>query len=717
MVGIAVTLSTAVFLAMADDNTAASFGSLLGTFEQPSEILHIGGLVQKCPTTDASVLVKNTGGLNANVRAVAVNDATSNTSANARYASSASSISVTKGSTSDPLNNAQCNDGTYLNVASAFSGAITDVVTNMNFTSNVNGWTSSSSSTGGTTSLKYYLTMTVTTGFGSDYRELKTTADSPNSSTIISFGNKEDKHFLFKPGQDHNQHDNDPHNSTPKGFGWRTVNAFSSITASGTWNFGLRLQATNLDDSEGNIECEIYSANPDGSQATRLFFLNPSSVNVLDDNNSGQTINYVFTHNPGTQINLNGKILLYECYLYVDENESNNNADLILTVDSNSYVEIPLSATITIDSITHDPSNGNPAPGSGPGSAKGGINDLSTLVAIGTIDYYFQYQFTTPVQFNSMAASYAWKYDETVGATNTKLNFARLIITDLSGNLITTLHCDDNGGGTCGSNAGWTTSTSFTYRTGITSAYALSPSTNYRLVVHFQVSDTTPLDTATLTLRIDDVGLEFVQGQYESSAIFTGTSSQTSPSNLKLSFDSTLTTPSVSVTLQGFNYTSNSYSTSSAGKETYVFATPNSDYIVNKDLAPSHFLNSGQWKFKVNATYAIPFTLRIDLVQLNAIVSQPVLREVAYLNNVEIQPGQTVLVNATLSRAIDPDTPYKVTITTERNSYSEIVNYYDDGSDVFGVKYLDIRSSEDGSTGDSDTSGSGGDNDDGDDDD
>lgn len=691
LVGIAVSMSAVVFLTMTNDDTAGTFGSLMGNFEGPSEILSINDLLQKCPGTDASVLVKNTGGLDANVRAIAINDATDNTNVEAKYPNSASSISFTNGSTSDPLENTQCNDSTYMDITSEFTGTTTDVVSNMNFTSNINGWTSSSSSTGGTTSLKYYLTTILTTGFGSDYRELKLTADSPNSSTIISFGKKEDKHFLFKPGQDNSSTISSAHNSTPKGFGWRTVDAFSSVTASGTWNFGLRLQGTNLDDSDGHIECEIYSADPDGSDATRLFFLHPDDVNVLDDDNSGQTINYVFTHDTGS-ITLTGKILLYECYLYVDDNDSSSNADLILTVDSNSYIEIPLSSTITIDSVTHDASTGNPSPGSGAGSAKGGINDLSGLVAMGTIDYYFQYQFTTPAQFDSMAASYAWSYTESGAASNTKLNFARLIITDLSGNLITTLHCDDNGAATCGSSAGWTSSTSFTYRRGITSTYALSPSTNYRLVVHFQVSDTTATDTATITLRIDDVGLEFIDGQYEVIAVLTGTSDATlSPSSMELFLDSTFSTSGVSVTVQGYDYTAGDYSTSD-GQKTFVFATLNSDYMISKELDPADFLDNinptqDEWKFKITATHPTSFTMSIDLIQMNVIASEDVLREVVNLNNVVIEPGETMLINGTLSRSLDSDTAYRVTIQTERNSYSTLFFYANDGDGNGGLGY------------------------------
>ncbi len=560
-----------------------------------------------------------------------------------------------------------------MNLASVFSGTTTDVVNNMNFTSNINGWTSSSSVS--TSLTKFYLTMFIPPSDPwngtQDYRELRLTADSPDSDTIVSFGNKENKKFWFDPDTD-NSNSGNPNND-PKGYGWRTANPLDAVIASDTWEFGLTLTATNIDeDTEGHIEIQVFSADPNDSNLNNADFLFSldTSTNVLDENFEGQARNYVFTHNPGLQFNLTGKVLIVEYWLHVEDNESGNSADLILTTGSNSYVSIPVIPTIA--TVVWDPTSGNPSPGSGPGSAKGVITDTTTYAALGTVNYNFIYQFTTPAVFDSMAASYAWSYSETLG-DNTKLNFARLIITDLNGNLITQLHCDDNGAGTCDGSAGWTTSTSFVYRTSISSTYALSPLTNYRLVVHFQASNTVAADLPILTLRIDDVGLEFVDGEYEASASFTGTSSQASPSNLKLFFDSTFTKTGVAVTLQGYDYVLNDYSTTSAGQKNYAFATSNSDYIVNKELDPSKFLNNGQWQFKVTATHSTSFTMSIDLIQMNAIVSKPVLREVVYLNGVVVEPGETVTIDVTLSRYLDPSTAYKVTVVTERNSYSAVI--------------------------------------------
>lgn len=672
MVGIAVTLSMVVFFVITDDDTAGDFGSLTETLEASSEILSIAGLVPKCPQTEASVIVTNVGGLDANVKSIAINDATNRTNVDAKYANNASTISLVKGSTSDPLTNTQCNDSTYFNISSVFSGTTTEVVSNANFTNNINGWTSSSSVSSPLT--KFYLTMFIPSdpwNGNQDYRELRLTEDNPDSDTIVSFGNKENKKFWFDPDTDSSSTGN-PRND-PKGYGWRTANPLDGVISSDTWEFGLKLTATDIDEgTEGHIEIYVYAADPNDNNLNNADFLFSldTSTNVLDEAFEGQAKNYTYTHNPGLQFDLSGKVLIVEYWLHVDENESGNNADLTLTIGSDSYVSIPIIPTI--DAIVHDPLDGNPSPGSGAGSAKGVIADVTTYAAMGTVNYNFIYQFTTPEDFDSMAASYAWKYTE-VNGDNTKLNFVRLIITDLNDNLITELHCDDNGAGTCDGTSGWQDSTSFNYRTGITSSYALDPLTNYRLVVHFQASNTVAAGLPVLTLRIDDVGLEFLDGQYESIAIFDGNfDASLSPSNLEFYFDSTFTKTGVNVSLQAYDYTISDYSTNNSGKRDYVFATPNSDYIVKKDLVPSKFSSNGQWKIKVTATNPTPFTISVDLIQVNAVVSKPVLREVVYLNNVVIEPGQTVLVNATLSRPLDSSTAYKVTIITERNSYSTV---------------------------------------------
>ena len=169
----------------------------------------------------------------------------------------------------------------------------------------------------------------------------------------------------------------------------------------------------------------------------------------------------------------------------------------------------------------------------------------------------------------------------------------------------------------------------------------------------------------------------FAGTTYQASAIFNGTSDPTlSPSNIKLYFDSTFTQPGVGITLQGYDYSlpnGGAFSTTT-GQKSYAFATLGSDYIVNMDLDPSKYLNSnGPWQIKVTATNSVPFTMSVDLLQVNTIASKPVLMEIVYPQNIVISPGQTVLVNATLSRTLDTDTSYRVAIVTERNSYSTVI--------------------------------------------
>lgn len=315
MVGIAVSLSTIFLLAMADEETAGDFGSLVGTFEAPSEILSVSDLAQKCPGTAASVIVKNSGGIDANVRAIAINDATNSPNVDARYPRSADWMSITKGSTSDPLTNAQCNDGTYITIASAASG--------------------------------------------------------PTNEVIVSF--------------------------------------------TGT-------------------------------------FFDPPPTDII---------------------------------------------------------------------------------------------------------------------------------------------------------------------------------------------------------------------------------------------------------NIELFLDSTFTQSGVNVSIQAYDHTLSNYATTSPGKLDYVFATPSSDYGVNNELPAASFLNNGQWQFRVTATSTSAFSMKIDLAQVHAIANRPLLREVAYLNNVVIQPGQAVSLDATLSRALDADTPYKVTIATERDSYSSVIKYRDDdvirvGMDVLSEGSDDINTDSTG---------------------
>lgn len=678
MVGIAVTLSTVVFFGLRGSDSAGGFGSLIGTFEAPSEILSVNGLSQKCPGTDASVAVKNTGGLDANVKSVAINDATINTNVNAKYPSTATSFSIVSGSTSDPVDKSRCNDSSYFNIASAFSGTtMPNVVSNSNFNSDITGWTSSSSVSTPLTrfNLTMFVPLTDPWNGNQDYRKLCLCPDNADPAATINFGNKDDKKFWFDPG-DGNPNTGNPNND-PKGFGWRTENPLNAVIAANTWEFGLKLRAVNIvENTEGHIEIYVYSADPTDQNLNNadLLFSLDTTTDVLV-NNGGQP--YVFTHNPGLQFNLSGKVLIVEYWLHIedDDNNSANNADLVLIIDSNSYVKVPIIPTIS--AVVWDNTSGNTSPGgSGVGSAKGVVTDATTYAAIGTVNYNFITQFTTPAQFNSMTANYAWSYSVLPVLTDTKLNFARLIITDLNDNFVTELHCDDNGSGprNCGDGPDWTsTLISFQYRTGIASNYALAPSTSYKLVVQFQVTNNAAADLPVITLNIDDVSLQFIDGNYQAITTFNGTSDPTlNPSNIKLYFDSTFTQPSVSVTLQGYDYTISNYSTT-IGQQSYTFATPSSDYIISMDLDPSKFLSNGNWQVKVTATHSIPFTMSIDLLQLNAISSKPVLREVVYTQNIVISPGQTVLVNATLSRTLDADMSYKVTIVTERNSYSTVI--------------------------------------------
>lgn len=667
MVGVAVTLSTVIFFSMTNQNTNAFF--LTDIFERSTESLVPIGVSKGCGSNEVSVLVKNTGGVDANIRSIAINDATNRIESDAHYDSNASSFSLIKGTTSGPIDNTYCNDSNYLDITSVFDGISEGAVANANFTSNANGWISSSSVSNG--SAKLYLTMFTTQNsqWSGDYRALRVSSDSSNSDTAASFGTNKNKKFLFKPGQDNSQHSNPSNN--PAGFGWRTEELVNGVISSGAWEFGLTLTAENLNNAEGYVIIRVFSAEPDKNlnQATLLFSL-ATPTNVLAQGYNGQTQDYVFTHNPGSQFSLTNRVLIVEYWLDVKNNNSGNNASITLTIGGNSYVTVPIVPAI--DPIIHDPSTGNPA-GSGPGSGKGVITSLSPYAAMGTVDYYFQYQFTTPAEFNSMSASYAWSYTPSI-ASSTKLNFARLIITDLSNNVITELHCDDNASGTCDGNAGWTNTVAFTYRNGIDSIFPLDASTNYRLIVHFQVENNDPLDAMIITLSVDDVGLAFVRGDYQASIIFNGSIDQTlSPSDLKAFLDSTFSTSGVEVSVQAYDYVIDDFAAEGAGLKDFVFATPGSDYHITMNLDPSRFMSNGAWKVKVTSKYAAPFTMHIDLLQVSALVTKPVLRDVIYVDGLLIRPGQTVNVNVSPSRPLDTDAAYRITIVTGRTSHSSVI--------------------------------------------
>jgi len=172
-------------------------------------------------------------------------------------------------------------------------------------------------------------------------------------------------------------------------------------------------------------------------------------------------------------------------------------------------LKVDYKATITWTEVTWDSANGNPSPGSAGGSAYGGVSESSNEANFGTAKYNFSYTFTAPTSgWASVKASFAWKFTASGTYTNNKLNSVKLLLTDSSNVVLQTLYTDDNGG------SGWTgqPSVGYYYRTGITVSASMTAGNSYKLKVQFIDTDTVTSDNPSLTFRIDDVGITFNYG-------------------------------------------------------------------------------------------------------------------------------------------------------------------------------------------------------------
>ncbi|MEM3653041.1 MAG: hypothetical protein QXL21_07955, partial [Nitrososphaerales archaeon] len=118
----------------------------------------------------------------------------------------------------------------------------------------------------------------------------------------------------------------------------------------------------------------------------------------------------------------------------------------------------------------------------------------------------------------------------------------------------------------------------------------------------------------------DDITLLYYT-EYTAEVEFTGTSDTNSWHRLIWTVDSSWTAASVSVTLQLYNYQTNSYPTSGDGYISYTSsATPNTDETKTQTITtnPTNFKDSsGSWKLKIKGVKSAtsPFDLRVDLVR------------------------------------------------------------------------------------------------------
>jgi len=160
--------------------------------------------------------------------------------------------------------------------------------------------------------------------------------------------------------------------------------------------------------------------------------------------------------------------------------------------------------------------------------------------------------------------------------------------------------------------------------------YSVISQSDY-LEIDYYTHVTTASSAVTAYLRIDDNTLSTADqtkannislpSEFMCEAEFTGTSNTESWAQLVWTVDSALTTSSVTVTIQVYNYTAGGYSTSGDGYDSYTSSpTANTDETRNQTIAtnPTQFRDdSGNWKMRIKTvkTMIIQFDFEADWIE------------------------------------------------------------------------------------------------------
>ena len=270
------------------------------------------------------------------------------------------------------------------------------------------------------------------------------------------------------------------------------------------------------------------------------------------------------------------------------------------------YGSVYPGGLIKIIGPSYDSGNGNPS-GSGGGSLSFDIDDRYFDYSLYRLNVTYYTNFASPSSWDKIEASFAWQlnltpsyYSNYGNYSHVKLNSVRLILADPSGEDLAVLYNDDNNGnGWIGVPAG------YFYRCGIIVNYAISPNTDYRLKVVFDISCSSPLDMVHITTRIDDVGITFVEYTTLFNVEFSGTSDTDEWSSIFINILSNVSEIPASCVLRVYNFDLGRYpNPGEQGYFNFNYNTTNEEYrSLQITSGANSFRNStGGWMLSMNLT-------------------------------------------------------------------------------------------------------------------
>jgi len=257
------------------------------------------------------------------------------------------------------------------------------------------------------------------------------------------------------------------------------------------------------------------------------------------------------------------------------------------------------------------------------------------------------YAFTTPSEaWDSQGASFAWKYSLDSGSYTTQTLTVRAKLLNATDYVLETLYSTS------------TMQTSWQYVTNLAIAASLQTSTAYKLQLEFSILNGGAGNKANIfqvSIYWDDAGVRFEKLQQTIEVEFTGVANNYTWTQLVWTVDSAWTAPSVSVTLQLYNYALSAYSTSGDGYIAYTSsATANTDETQSQTITTSanDFHDAaGNWKLKVKGVKSIgtQFDFNADLVKSKVIyVGHNIVVVNVTASPTTVLVGGSVTVNVTV---------------------------------------------------------------------
>lgn len=181
--------------------------------------------------------------------------------------------------------------------------------------------------------------------FGTDYRELISSAGSTNSNTSVSISTSGAANYIVDPYNTSSTLTGTPSSSTPSGYGWRTPGAQGQVIPAGTWTFAAETNTSGVTLGIGTAFVRVYAYSTDtlGGNVQPIGTVT-GGTDLLTTLGGTQSHTLSFS---APELDLRDRVLVVEYWIIVTQAPLLGATVTLRTVGSVTSVELPTSPVTT----------------------------------------------------------------------------------------------------------------------------------------------------------------------------------------------------------------------------------------------------------------------------------------------------------------------------------------------------------------------------------